>query len=72
MIIWQDQATVPEEQHQSTEKGPKVVVLIDMRFLIQLYVPKHLVHADEYTLIKVHSLLIVQQNLGFTHMHTHC
>lgn len=32
----------PEEQHQSAEKGLKIVVLIDVALIIQLDVSKHL------------------------------
>lgn len=32
----------PEEQHQCTEKGLKIVVLIDVTLIIQLDVSKHL------------------------------
>lgn len=32
----------PEEQHQRSEKGLKIVVLIDVTLIIQLDVSKHL------------------------------
>lgn len=36
----------PEEQHQCTEKGLEIVVLIDVTLIIQLDVSKHLQKTD--------------------------